>query len=462
MDESLTPVLADIEHLAQTTLAEQSLPGLAVGLVRDDELAWFAGFGRADLDRDAAPTVNSLARVASVTKTFTATAILQLRDAGHLSLDDPLVEHIPEFASAQVADGTLEGVTLRRLLTHRSGLVTESPVDGWSALRFPTRDEILAALPQTEIVIPADSAWKYSNLGYGLLGEVIGRISGVPYEQYVQENLLDPLGMTGATFDLDDESRSMLMTGHNPARYQARPEPAAYAHLQGISAAGQLQASVADLARWVSFQFRGDGGARAGAQVLDGRSLNEMHRPQYIEDDWSAGQCLGWRATRIGDHVYHNHGGGIHGFSTQVWFHRPSRTGAIVLLNSWPPPGGFDLVQQILERVLAEEAATDAAPIDMSPVPPSYAGLLGSYLADPGQWVDIVWRDGALRLEVTSGQASALHAPAQLQPTDAEGVFRVQGGRAAGERVQFVSGEGGPRYRLGAFEFRRVLAVRDV
>ena len=117
-----------------------------------------------------------------MTKTFTATAIVQLRDAGKLALDDPLVQHIPEFSQVQVRAGTLEGVTLRRMLTHRAGLATESPIDGWGALRFPTRDEVLAVLPATEVVIQQDSAWKYSNLAYGLLGEVIRRAADQPYE----------------------------------------------------------------------------------------------------------------------------------------------------------------------------------------------------------------------------------------------------------------------------------------
>ena len=159
MDAPLTNAIPQIEALARQTLDRYRLPGIA----RDGGLAWFGGYGRADLDRAEPPSADSLARVASVTKTFTATAIVQLRDAGKLALDDPLVQHIPEFSQVQVRAGTLEGVTLRRMLTHRAGLATESPIDGWGALRFPTRDEVLAALHATEVVIQQDNAWKYSN-----------------------------------------------------------------------------------------------------------------------------------------------------------------------------------------------------------------------------------------------------------------------------------------------------------
>ena len=225
IDETLAGTIPQIEEAARRTLRRYRLPGLVLGIVRHDELAWFGGFGRGNLDEDAAPTVDSLARVASVTKTFTATAIVQLRDEGQLNLNDPLVYHIPEFSAVQIRAGTLEAVTLRRLLTHRAGLATEAPLDGWGALHFPTRDEILAALPATEVVIPQDSAWKYSNLAYGLLGEVIQRISGQPYEAYVQEHLFDPLAITSATFDLDDKRRSRLMTGYDPTPYQGPSPP---------------------------------------------------------------------------------------------------------------------------------------------------------------------------------------------------------------------------------------------
>ena len=457
MDEILASTIPQIEAMAQHKLRHYRLPAIALGIVRGDDLAWFDGFGRSDLRAADAPTVDSLARVASVTKTFTATAIMQLRDEGKLDLDDPLLQHIPEFAAVQARAGSVAAVTLRRLLTHHAGLATEAPLDGWSALQFPTREEILSALPQTEVVIPQDSAWKYSNLAYGLLGEVIQRVSGQPYAAYIQQHLFDPLAISSSTFDLDDERRSRLMTGYNPTPYQDRPEPAAYAHLQGLTAAGQLHASVADLAKWVSFQFNTDQLSRAANQLLAGSSLAEMHHPQYIASDWSSGQCLGWRTTRVGDRVYHNHGGGIHGFGTQVWFNKPGRTGAILFINMWPPHGGLELAQEVLELILAADAAhTDTSePADFSPVPEALQPLLGSYCAAPGIWVNIEWRAGALRLAVAEGKSYSLHAPAALEPSDNNCEFLVHGGRGAGETAVFKIDAQGKvlSYTLGAFEF---------
>ena len=152
---------------------------------------------------------------------------------------------------------------------------------------------------------------------------MVYRLTGTPYIEYVHANIIEPLGLASTVFDLTDQLRPHFFVGYNPTPYQDRPERAPYAHLNGISAAGQLHSTVGDLAKWVSFQFQTDGGDRRGAQVLKGSTLVEIQQLQYVEPDWSAGQCLGWRATRIGDHVYHNHGGGIHGFGTQVWFNVP-------------------------------------------------------------------------------------------------------------------------------------------
>ena len=453
-DRALQSLIPDIDLLAHTKIARHKLPGMALGIIRDQELAWFGGFGAADLDSGTKPTEETIARVASVTKTFTATAIMQLRDEGRLQLEDPLARHVPEFASARAVRGDIEGVTLRRSLTHRSGLVTESPTQDWDALDFPSREEVLAKLPETGIVIAQDSAFKYSNLAFGLLGEVVSRVTGTPYTEYVHANIIEPLGLKSTVFDLTDELRPRFFTGYNPTPFQDRPERAPYAHLNGISAAGQLHSTVSDLAKWVSFQFRGD------AEVLKAQTLVEIQQPQYSEPDWSAAQCIGWRATRIGNHVHHNHGGGIHGFGTQVWFNVPARTGVVLLINTWPPPGGLETAQEVLEMVLKADEAAPSVPEQpaLEPTPEALRRFLGHYRAEPGIDVNIEWRDGALRLVPHGGSAFSLHAPAVLEATGKEEEWVVRGGRAAGETALFeFDGDRVVSYELGAFVFRKLV-----
>ncbi len=335
--------------------------------------------------------------------------------------------------------------------------MTEPPTPSWDALAFPTIEQILEHLPETEIVIPQDSEWKYSNLAYGLLGEVIHRVSGVPYADYIQDNLLDPLELSSTVFDLDDVLRRRFLTGYNPSRFEDRPSVAPYAHLNGLISAGQMHSTVSDLAKWTAFQFRLDGGPRGGDQVLSGKTLAEIQRPQYVTPDWSSGQCLGWRAVRMGEHVLHQHGGGIHGFSTQVWFNVPRRVGLVMFMNLWPAPVGSEVTGEVMELLVGVDRPV-ALNLEVSQeTPDALRRFLGTYRAEPGIDVEIVYKDGALRLVVPAHAGYSLHAPAELAPTDRDDAWRVLGGRGAGERAIFSFAEGGRvvSYVLGGFVFKR-------
>ncbi|MBI2861622.1 MAG: beta-lactamase family protein, partial [Chloroflexi bacterium] len=307
---------------------------MAVGIVRDQELAWSAGFGFADIETERRPDEHTLFRVGSITKTFTATAIMQLYDEGKLRLDDPIVRYLPEFAAVRNRFGQVEDVTFRRLLTHHSGLVGEAPLGYWETLDFPTMEEILATLPQIEVVIEPDSAFKYSNLAFFLLGEVVTRLSGRPYIDYVRTEILEPIGMTSSTFKMTDRLRPRTAVGYDPHPYEDNPIPSAdLIYYKGRTPAGGLYSTVYDLAKWIALQFRMTVPAREGAQVLRGRSLEEMHRPHYMEPDLITGNCLSWMVMRRGENVYFGHGGGAPGFITQIFFNKFSRTGVIVLTN---------------------------------------------------------------------------------------------------------------------------------
>jgi D-alanyl-D-alanine carboxypeptidase len=448
-----------LEDLVAAKRRDAGLPGVAAGIVADDGLAWFSGQGRADLQRSHPPTERSLARVASVTKTFTATAVLQLRDRGLLSLDDPLELHLPEFAAVQETGGRRADVTIRRLLTHRSGLLTESPPTHWDGPDgpdFPTLDAVLAALPETSVVIPADWASKYSNLAFGLLGEVVARLSGRSYAEHVQAEIFDRLGMTDSTFEPDARHLRLAMTGYAPGEYEDRPSPAPTASLRGMTAAGQLHTNVRDLAKWVAFQLRGHGRTSDGWRILSEASHEASFQPLYVDPDFIAGQCLAWRVTRLGEHVFHNHGGSVHGFNTSVGFHRPSRVGVIVLMNLWPTTAAGELALDLLETAIGGPAARSWARTDAPPpeaAPDSLRPFLGRYRAEPGIVSELVWRDGTLRFETTAGNYGLI-TPAVLSPiAGREGTFRFETGRAAGEEIAFDAP--GESFTIGGFVYRR-------
>ncbi len=455
----VTPELASrLDEIVNDNFDDNRDAGLAAAVVDNGKIVWFTGVGYSDLESRRKPDQFTTSRVASITKTFTATAILTLRDAGMLELEDPLVLHIPEFAAARALAGTVEGVTIKRLLTHHSGLSTEPPLPTWAEPAFPEIDRILDAISNAEVVIPQDSQWKYSNFAFGLLGEVVHRLTGKSYIEYVESEIIRPLELDCSTFDVDEVGPGRMATGYIPgAQPGSSLRRAPYAHMQGLASAGQLHSNVHDLARWIGFHT-----AAFESPVLGRQSLDEMHCPVYISPDWSWGQALGWRAHRRGERVYQEHGGGIHGYSSQVVFNKPAKMGAITLANVWPPPPRDSVAMTLLDaaidavdgRVSEEQAKSPGMPL-----PPEIEKFLGSYFAEPAVAADLTARENILRLEPGSKDTMLLHTPSNLAVrSTGDGLeIRVVNGRGAGERLDFQFGpdDSVSGFLLGGFLYEK-------
>ena len=458
MNKTSPTLASQLDEIVEKNFDHERDAGLAAAIVDNGEITWFTGVGHADLESRRPPDQLTTSRVASITKTFTATAILKLRDAGMLELEDPLVLHIPEFAAARALAGTLEGVTIKRLLTHHSGLSTEPPLPTWAKPEFPVIDRIIDAMSDAEVVIPQDSQWKYSNFAFGLLGEVVHRLTGKAYVDYVGSEIIRPLGLDYTTFDIDEVGPGRMATGYVPAVPPGSSlRKAPYAHLQGLTSAGQLHSNVHDLARWVGFHT-----GALKSSVLRKQSLDEMHRPVYISADWSWGQALGWRAHRRGERVYMEHGGGIHGYSSQVVFNKPARMGAITLANVWPPPPRDSIAMELLDAAIDAVGARDAGEKPTSPgpeLPPEIDKYLGSYFAEPYFHADVTRSENALRLEPGSKDTMLLHTPCDLAVSHAgEGLeIRVVNGRGAGETLNFRFGpdDSVTGFLLGGFFYEK-------
>jgi D-alanyl-D-alanine carboxypeptidase len=472
-DAMLETVTPKLHECVSRLVSERRLAGAAVGVVRDQDLAWSAGFGFADIASGRRPDEHTLFRVGSITKTFTATALVQLRDEGRLGLDDPVVRHIPEFSSVRCRYGSVEDVTLRRLLTHRSGLMGEPPLRHWETLKFPTMEEILGSLARVEVVIETDSAMKYSNLAFALLGEVVTRVSGRPYVEYVQAEILDPLGMTSSTFELNDDLRPRMATGYNLSLFDEDPEPSEHPLINGETAAGQLYSTVSDLAKWIALQFRTSTGSADGAtdgqagnsdgngrRVLSARSLEEMHRPQYLEADWSGGLCLSWMGLRRGDNVYLGHGGGIHGFITQILFNKQRRTGVIALTNSGGP-GADAIAGEMLELIMAAEkdAPKPVQERRPAPTPPDWKRFLGRYASRGSVPLHVECREGVLQVFMPVPAGMPPLPAIKLKATDVPHQFMVENGRWAGELLTFRLNDNGvvSGFEASGFPYSRLV-----
>ena len=428
-------VASKLEAKTASFVKEHRLPGAAVGIVHGDALAWFAGVGFADIAEHRAPDVTTLYRVASITKTFTGTAIMQLRDEGLLHLDDPAVEHLPELASGVSPFGALETVTIRRMLSHESGLQGDPPgTDWWVPDYEGSAERNLARAGEITTTIPPNTQQKYSNLAYQLLGEIVARRSGVPYPEYVRTRILEPLGMNGSGFESLPEDLSERCAIGYAARFLSDVlEPASIP--PSVWAEGGLWSSVEDLARWLSFQLKEDGGSREGAQILAGDSLKEMHKARYLGDDaWTEAFGISWYAVRKGEVIWVQHSGGLHGFTSNICFDPKEQVGAIVLLNGIGDASELSVGLAAIARDAGREAAPPIEPPAAMPI--AYRDLLGLYVDEEQAMIARVeWRDGALQI-VDPDEESWRPT---LLPTEDPDVFVIAPGvRESGERVTFA------------------------
>jgi D-alanyl-D-alanine carboxypeptidase len=434
MVDPVVEVAPRLEAKAASFVKEARLPGAAIGVVHGDDLVWSAGIGFADVAARRAPENTTLYRIASITKTFTGTAIMQLRDEGQLHLDDPAVAHLPELRGAASPFGAIETVTIRRMLSHESGLTSEPPGTDWALPAYEGRvDRNLARVAEIGTRIPPNTQPKYSNLAYQLLGEIVARTSGSPYAEYVRAAILEPLGMAASGFEpLPEALVSRRATGYAGRFLSDELELAVTPPT--VWAEGGLWSCVEDLARWLSFQLREDGGPRKDAQVLAGQTLKEMHTARYLgNDEWTEAWCISWYAVRREDVAWVQHSGGLHGFITNVCFDPKAKVGAIALLNGiGDAPGlAMDLA------TIARDAVRATAPAIEAPasLPEAYRPLLGIYADRDSATVSrLEWRDGKL-VFVDADQPTWRPT---IAPTDDPDVFLVEPGfRESGEQVRF-------------------------
>lgn len=244
--EAAQAVGAALEDLAR----KHHAPGLMFGLVAGGALRWTKAIGLADVEAKRPVTADTAFRIASMTKNITALAILMLRDAGKLALDAPVGDYVPEFARAKLPTADSNPVSLRDLLNHSAGLVTDDPW-GDRQLGIAPADFTRMIAAGALFAQPPGIAFEYSNLGFALLGRVITNVTGRRYQDYIMEALLRPLGMSATTFDFFAVPEARRATGYRWAHARWSAEAA---EPDGeFGAMGGLVTTATDYARYVAF-----------------------------------------------------------------------------------------------------------------------------------------------------------------------------------------------------------------
>jgi CubicO group peptidase (beta-lactamase class C family) len=341
--------LMAFDRFFDARLTEQGIVGASFVLLRDHRVAHARTFGFADLASRRPVDADTIFHWASITKSLTAIAIMQLRDRGLLSLDDPIVKYLPELRQVYNPYGPMEAITLRMLMSHSAGFrMSTWPWGGdqdWHPFEPPGWQQLAAMLPYTRIEFPPGSKYSYSNPGIIFLGRVIEVLTTDDYEVYVDKNILKPLEMYRSYFDTTpyhlraNRSHSYFWTNGGPVE-------ARFDHNTGITVSnGGLNAPLTDMAKYMDFLVGNPAREAAYNGVLRRSSLEEMWRPVVpVEggDERSAKMGLCFFLEEHGGLPFVAHSGSQNAFISHFYVNLASRTAYVVVFNTVAEPVGSD------------------------------------------------------------------------------------------------------------------------
>jgi len=342
---NLRPHLPEIDSLIAADLARRPVGSVTAGVVSGKELIWSKSYGDADMEKKTAADTDTVYRIGSITKMFTALMLEQLAEAGKVHLSDPVEKYFPEIKTVQGRFPDAPPITLIQLATHTSGLGrepdnTETYVTGAVANWEKT---LIAALPHTHYILEPGTRYSYSNIGFAILGAALSRAAGESYVEYVPKHIFQPLGMTHSALE-----RNTQMLPHLSKGYQLMgpsggvdSETAQREHETGRGYKvpnGAIYTTVGDLARFASFLM-----GQGPASVLKTASLEGFQMQSVVPADLGLthGYGIGFEVDRRENYVAFGHGGAVAGYTASLLMNRKAGFGVIVLSNGVANPASI-------------------------------------------------------------------------------------------------------------------------
>jgi CubicO group peptidase (beta-lactamase class C family) len=302
------------------------IPGVSVGLVVDGELVAQKGYGFANVEKKVKATAGTNYRIASISKMFTAVAVLQLAEEKKLSIDDSVSSYLP-WMKAKRGKRNAQDITIRQILTHTSGLWRDGEKNPFTMDKFPRRRNLQEVFSGEALTFAALEQFKYSNYAFALLGEVIREVSGMEYVRYVTEQIFQPLGMKNSFADFNGDVPNLatgygrFIPGVNRDKFPQYTTNA-YAPVAGVVS------NVSDLAKFLAFLTSDE-----DIRILGKNPKKEMKRIQIKTGKGSDYYGLGVEVFEIGNNHFLGHTGGFQGFATQVLLNEETKIGIILLTN---------------------------------------------------------------------------------------------------------------------------------
>jgi CubicO group peptidase (beta-lactamase class C family) len=355
----LSAAFPEIDSLMHAFAARSRVPGIAYGIVVDGRLAHVGTAGYRELSSRSPVDTGTVFRIASMTKSFTAVAILQLRDAGLLSLDDPAERYVPELAGLRYPTADAPRITIRHLLSHAAGFPEDNP---WGDQQLAATDAEMSAMMRGGIPFSTapGTAYEYSNFGFAILGRIVANVSGMPYPRYITERVLLPLGMTSTTLEASAVPPRRLAQGYRLRDGEWIEEPPLPDGAFGPM--GGMLTSIGDLGRWVGFMLDAwpprdgaEGGTLRRASVREMQQVARYGGASAVRDTSARtmtlsaggyGYGLGIRQTCLFRTVV-SHSGGLPGFGSLMrWL--PEHGVGIIALGNLTYTGWGGVTEQAL------------------------------------------------------------------------------------------------------------------
>jgi serine beta-lactamase-like protein LACTB len=383
-----------LSALIDHEVKDKALPAVSIALVDDQRVVWSKGFGFRDAAGKIPADANTVYRVGSVSKLFTDVAVMQLVEKGKLDLDSPVSHYLPDFKP--VLKPEYKPITLRMLMSHRSGLIREPPVGNYFDPTEPGLAKTVASMNGIPVVFPPGEREKYSNAGVGVVGYVLQVTQKEQYEKYVKRVVLDPLGMNASSFLPTDAVKKNLADAVMWT-YFGREFPAPTFEL-GTSPAGCMYSTVLDLAKFQSALFAG------GKGVLKPETIQKMFTPQYAPAGAKRGFGIGFAVGETDGHRQIGHNGAIYGFATNFAALPDDKLGVVVVCSRDVANAVMNRIAEYgLKLMLATKAGKPLPKIETSePLPAEQAKALAGKYRDGEFFIDL--SESAGRLSFTTGR----------------------------------------------------------
>jgi CubicO group peptidase (beta-lactamase class C family)/D-alanyl-D-alanine dipeptidase len=396
-DEKWSPVAALLKQTIQQQMADKQLPAVAIALVEDQKIVWSEGFGYQDAQHKISVTADTVFRVGSVSKLFTDIGVMQLVETGKLNLDAPVSNYLSDFKPNNPFG---QPITLRELMSHRSGLVREPPVGHYFDATAPSLRETVESLNTTTLVYAPGSRTKYSNAGVATVGYTLQTVTGEPYAAYLKRAVLEPLGMRHSAFEQEPKLMSHLAAA-SMWSYDGLNFPAPGFQL-GEGPAGCMYSTVEDLGRFLSVLFAG--GKSDATQVLQSKTLDEMWRPQF-PGGTARTFGLGFQLGTLDGHRTISHGGAIYGFATQLAGLPDDKLGVVVITTMDSANAVVNHIADDAMRLMLSRQKENPLPALTSDtaIAPEIARRANGHYSDGQNQIDLTEESGRLYLSHPEG-----------------------------------------------------------